>query len=447
MPDNPSRSAIFTDLYELTMGQAYDLERMDHVAVFELYFRDMPKTRNYVMAAGLGDVLDYLENWCFSEDDLAYLKRLGHFSDQFLDRLRNLRFTGDVHAVAEGTVVFGYEPVIQVVAPIIQAQIVETFMINQIHFQSLVATKISRVVNAARGKTVVDFGSRRAHGLDAAVKVARTTFIAGGAGSSNVLAGKLYGVPVFGTMAHSYIQAHEDEYEAFERFTGLYPETTLLVDTYDTLEGISKMIELSRKAGDKFRVTAIRLDSGDLVELSKKAREMLDRAGLSRVRIFVSGGLDEYAIEKLLDAEAPIDGFGVGTKMVVSSDAPDLDMVYKLVEYNGEPRTKLSSGKEIYPGKKQIFRMEENGRMVRDTIGRHDEDLEGRRLIRPVMQNGRRLEAGRMSLADARNLARQEMAGLPHDLKRLSSPRTPYPVEISPLLRRRLADWKASVGY
>jgi nicotinate phosphoribosyltransferase len=257
----------------------------------------------------------------------------------------------------------------------------ETLILNQIHFQSLAASKAARVVTAARGRTVVDFGSRRAHGTDAALKVARSTYLAGGHGTSNVLAGKLYGIPVFGTMAHSYIQAHDDELGSFEAFAGLYPDTTLLVDTYDTLAGVRKVIELSHKWGDRFRVRALRLDSGDLAQLAIETRGMLDEAGLRHVEIFASSGLDEYKIQRLVEAGAPIDAFGVGTRLAVMADAPELDMAYKLVEYAGKGRLKLSSKKVLYPGRKQVFRQIDNGLMVRDTIGRFDEQLPGEPLL------------------------------------------------------------------
>ena len=255
---------LFTDLYELTMAQAYHAEHMDQVAVFELAFRQMPANRNYIVVNGLTDVLNFLNDFHFSPEDVQYLRGRGEFSSDFLTRLEHLRFTGDVYAVPEGTLVFPNEPLVQVVAPILEAQLMETFILNQVHFQSLAATKAARVVTAAQGRTVVDFGSRRAHGTDAALKVARATYLAGGNGTSNVLAGKLYGIPVFGTMAHSYIQAHEDELASFCAFAGLYPETTLLVDTYDTIEGVRKVIELSRKLGEQFRVASSEAGLGRL---------------------------------------------------------------------------------------------------------------------------------------------------------------------------------------
>jgi nicotinate phosphoribosyltransferase len=433
-----SAGALFTDLYELTMAQAYDAEAMEQLAVFELYFRKMPPQRGYLIAAGLAEVLDYLEDWQFTDDDLEYLRSQELFSEVFLDRLRRVRFSGAVYAVAEGTPIFPYEPLVQVVAPILEAQLIETFLLNQVHFQTIVASKAARVIEAAAGRAVVDFGSRRAHGTDAALKVARTSYLAGAAGTSNVLAGKVYGLPIFGTMAHSYLQAHEDERQAFEAFATLFPETTLLVDTYDTQGGVRKVIELARKLGDRFRVRAVRLDSGDLAELSRQTRQLLDDAGLPEVRIFASSGLDEYKIAKLIEAGAVIDGFGVGTNLVVSEDAPHLDMAYKLVEYAGEARTKLSTDKVIYPWRKQIFRREEGGRLAGDLLARHDEEHEGEPLLELVMGNGKRLPAGEVSLEEARQHARKQLGRLPDSLRALGHVETPYPVEVSPLLQKDL---------
>jgi len=392
--------ALFTDLYELTMAQACHAEGMDQLAVFELAFRQLPRTRNFVVAAGFADILDFLTSFRFTEDELDYLRGRREFTGEFLKRLASLTFSGDVYAVPEGSVVFPNEPLVQVIAPIIEAQLIETFVLNQIHFQSIAATKAARVVTAARGRAVIDFGSRRSHGTDAALKVARATYLAGGEGTSNVLAGKIYGIPVFGTMAHSYIQAHDNESSSFESFAALYPETTLLVDTYDTLEGVRKVIELSHKLGHRFRIRALRLDSGDLGSLAFQTRKMLDEARLRNVQIFASSGLDEYNIQELVHSGAPIDAFGVGTKMAVIADAPELDMAYKLVEYAGKGRLKLSTKKLLYPGRKQVFRQIENGRMVGDVIGRSGESLPGEQLLKPLMVSGQ--PATQIKLAESR---------------------------------------------
>ena len=438
VPDHPLRSALFTDLYELTMARAYAAGSMNQTAVFELFFRKMPESRGFVLAAGLADVLDYLESFRFTPGDIDYLAGLDLFPDDFLDLLRGLRFTGDVLAVPEGAAVFPNEPLVQVSAPILQAQIVETFLLNQVNFQSIAASKAARVVLAAKGRAVVDFGSRRAHGADAALKVARATYLAGGAGTSNVLAGKLYGVPVLGTMAHSYVQAHDSEYGAFVEFARFFPETTLLVDTYDTLEGVEQVIRLAQELKGKFKVRSIRLDSGDLASLARTSREMLDRAGLTQVRIFASSELDEHRIEELLRQGAPIDGFGVGTRLAVSPDAPELDMVYKLVEYAGKPRTKLSSAKVMYPGRKQVRRFMENGLIFRDLVCRHDEDPGGEPLLREVLREGRRTPAGRETLKDCRERAKAQLACLPGSLRTLDKSVSPYLVEISEGLKQDL---------
>ena len=413
-------SALFTDLYELTMAQAYAAEHMDQLAVFELTFRQMPANRNYIVAAGIGDVLEFLGHFRFSSEELDYLRTRSEFSEAFLRQLEDLRFTGDVYAVP-------------VIAPILEAQLVETLVLNQIHFQSLAATKAARVVEAAKGRGVVDFGSRRAHGTDAALKVARSTYLAGGDGTSNVLAGLTYGIPVFGTMAHSYVQAHDSEAASFEAFAALYPETTLLVDTYDTLEGVRKVIDLSRKLGDRFRVRALRLDSGDLGSLASQARKMLDEAGLGHVTIFASSGLDEYEIQDLVNIGAPIDTFGVGTKLAVMEDASHLDMAYKLVEYGGKGRLKLSPKKVLYPGRKQVFRQVDAGQMVRDVIGRFDEELPGERLLQRVMKQGR--PTSNVNLEESRRRFRLKLQRLPEHLRKLEPSSIPYLVSFSDRLQ------------
>lgn len=432
------------------MAQAYDAEGMDEPAVFELFFRELLPERNYLVAAGLADVLDALAHLRFSDDDLAYLRGLDRFSPKFLDRLRQFRFTGDVYAMPEGTPVFANEPVVQVVAPILEAQLIETLVLNQVHLQTVAASKAARLVAAAGGRTVVDFGSRRAHGADAALKVARTSYLVGAAGTSLVLAGKRYGIPVFGTMAHSYIQAHDDEGIAFEVFARLYPQATLLVDTYDTLQGVQRVIDLSRRLSERIRPGAIRLDSGELGELARQARQMLDAVGLNSIRIFASSELDEYAIAALVAQGAPIDGFGVGTKLAVADGAPHIDLVYKLVEYAGQPRIKLSSQKVLYPGRKQVFRFVEQGRMVRDVIARHDETLDGELrgselrgsepLLQPVMRAGQRLPAGQVSLEETRSYARRELTErLPEAVQSLAAADPPYPVTFSAALQHDLA--------
>jgi nicotinate phosphoribosyltransferase len=426
---------LLVDLYELTMLQAYWREGLEDTAVFELAFRSLPERRNFALACGLDDVLRFLEELRFERPALDRLASLGvGFTDVFLRRLEGLRFTGDVRALPEGTPVFPNEPLLQVVAPLPVAQLVESFVLNQIHHQTVVASKAARVVRAAAGRGVVDFGMRRMHGTDAALKGARACWVAGVDATSNVLAALRYGIPVSGTMAHSYVQAHESEAAALRAFSALYPETTLLVDTYDTEEGVRRVGELARELGPDFRVRAVRIDSGDLAALARSARRLLDAAGLQRVRIFASGGLDEERIDALLRGGAPIDGFGVGTHMGVSNDAPELDMAYKLVAYAGRDRLKTSPGKELLPGRKQVFRVQETGRALRDVLAREGEDAPGRPLLELVMRAGERTGAGRATLAEARARAADELAQLPEAVRGLAPARPPYPVEISPAL-------------
>ena len=425
-------AALLTDLYELTMLQAFWREGMDEDAVFSLHVRRLPRRRNFLLACGLADALRYLETVKFPADGLDYLSGLDEFSPAFLDWLEGFRFTGDVDAVPEGTPIFPDEPLLEVTAPIPEAQLVETFLMNQVHVQTVLASKAARVVAAAQGRPVVDFGLRRTHGTDAGMKAARAYHVAGVDATSNVLAGQVWGVPVTGTMAHSYVQAHDDELEAFREFAKLYPETILLVDTYDTLEGVRKVVELARGTGDEFRVSGIRLDSGDLAELAVRSREILDEAGLEDVDVFASGGLDEDEITGLLERGAPIDGFGVGTGMGVSRDAPALDIAYKLTSYAGKGRLKLSPGKRILPGRKQVFRREdEDGRALRDVVARAGEERAGRPLLEPVMRDGRTLPAGRGDLEAARERARREIGRLPGRIRRLEPADPPFPVRIS----------------
>jgi nicotinate phosphoribosyltransferase len=437
-------SALFTDLYEVTMAQAYHANRMSGVAAFETFYRRLPPTRKYIMAAGLADVLEFLETFRLKQDELEYLQTLGLFSDDFLSRLAELRFSGDVWAVPEGTLVFPGEPIVQVVAPIIEAQLVETFVINQIHFQSVVASKAARIVDAAAGRPVVDFGARRAHGTDAALKLARASFLAGAVGTSNLLAARRYRIPAFGTMAHSYVQSFDDEAPCFECFCQIFPGTTLLVDTYDTLQGVDAVIALAERLGERFDVRGIRLDSGDLGELSRKARARLDAAGLSRLEIFASSDLDEYSIATLIAQRCPINAFGVGTRLAVSKDAPALDMAYKLVEYDGISRGKLSAGKVFYPGRKQVFREVKDGTCVGDMLGQMDEELPGERLLVKVMEGGRRLTNVDDSLSSARRHAASELAACPRALRSLDDAEAGYVVRPSPKLELALERFRAA---
>jgi nicotinate phosphoribosyltransferase len=436
-------AALLTDLYELTMLQAYFEEAMEEPAVFSLFVRRLPARRNYLLACGLPDVLSFLEALRFDRESLGYLDSLGQFSERFLTYLEGLRFTGDVYALPEGTPFFANEPVIEVVAPMPQAQLIETFAMNQINVQTVLASKASRVVTAAQRRTVVDFGLRRMHGIDAGLKAARAFYIAGVDATSNVAAGQCYGIPVAGTMAHSYIQAHDDEYEAFRRFARLYPQTVLLVDTYDTLGGVRLVVELSKELGPGFEVRAVRLDSGDLGDLARRSRQILDAAGLGSVEIFASGSLNEDAIGDLLRSGAPIDGFGVGTDMGVASDAPALDIAYKLVAYAGRGRMKLSTGKPILPGRKQVFRRERDGVAVGDVIAQYDETQDGRALLVQVMKGGKRVAAGQDDLQAARCRARDALDRLPAAVRGLEPADPGYPVEISGVLGRARDELRA----
>lgn len=431
----PRDSALFTDLYELTMLQAYHREAMDGVAVFDLFVRELPDSRNFLLVAGIDEALRYLEQLRFEDADLRFLEAQGQFTDEFLAYLADFRFTGSVRAMAEGTPVFANEPVFEVTAPVAEAQLVETYVLNQITYQTIAASKGARSVLAAEGRPVIDFGSRRAHGTDAALKAARAMHVAGFAATSNVLAGQRYGIPITGTMAHSYIEAHDHEIDAFREFAALYPQTTLLVDTYDTEEGVRRVVGLARELGDAFRVRAIRLDSGDLADLARKSRAILDEAGLADVRIAVSGGLDEYAIAELRASGAPIDAYAVGTNVVTSADAPKLDSAYKLVAYEGRGRIKLSTKKATWPDRKQVFRRFVEGVAAGDVIGLADETLDGEPLLREVMRDGRRLPAGSEPLDVARHRAAEEMARLPSRLRSLDAADPPYAVRVSDALR------------
>jgi nicotinate phosphoribosyltransferase len=427
-------AALLTDLYQLTMLQAYWRERRTDVAVFSLFVRRLPEHRNYLLACGLDQALHYLERLRFGPGQCRQLRSTGRFDDAFIDWLTKFRFTGIVRAVPEGTPVFAEEPILEVEAPLPEAQLAETFVMNQIQLQTMLASKAVRVVRAAAGRTVVDFGLRRMHGTDAGMKAARAFHIAGVNATSNVLAGLVYGIPISGTMAHSYVQAHEDELQAFRDFARTWPDTVLLVDTWDTLDGVHNVVRLAEELGDDFRVRGIRLDSGDLAALARQSRRILDDAGLDRVTIFASSSLDEDSIADFVSAGVPIDGFGVGTRMGTSADAPSLDIVYKLAEYGGRGRLKLSTGKRVLPGPKQVFRMEEGDVAVRDVIAHADESLTGRPLLREVMRNGKRTRAGRVALDDIRDYAAREIARLSDRMRALERAEPSYQVDISEAL-------------
>ena len=438
---DPATSALLTDLYQLNMMQAYLDRGETKIASFEFFVRKLPSQRGFLIAAGLEQALEFLAKLRFASEELDWLAQTGRFGKGMLDYLAALRFNGDVHAMPEGTVFFADEPILRVTAPLPVAQLIETRLINIVHFQCLVASKAARMMLAAPGKLMVDFGLRRAHGAEAGVMAARASYIAGFAGTATVLAGELYGIPIFGTMAHSFVQAHDDEAAAFELFAQSRPENlTLLIDTYDTEAGARKVVALApRLAARGIKIGAVRLDSGDLTALSKSVRRILDEGGLTDVRIFASGGLDEDSVAAMLHAGAPIDGFGMGTSLTTSSDVPALDCVYKLQEYAGLARRKQSTGKATWPGRKQVWRRyDADGRMRGDILSLEDEAQEGEPLLQMVMQGGKRMAAS-PALADIRTRAAGELARLPAPLRRLEGAE-PYPVEIGAALRRMAGD-------
>jgi nicotinate phosphoribosyltransferase len=419
MADKSDRmSALLTDLYELTMAAGYFSEKMTAPATISLFIRNQPKNWGYFVCAGLEDALTYLENLRFTEAELEYLQGTRIFDDDFLDFLSRLRFSGDVRAMKEGEIFFAGEPILEVTAPIIEAQIVETCLINAMHLGSMICTKASRCVGAAAGRPVVDFSLRRTHGADAGMMVARSSYIAGFRATSNVLAGYRHGIPISGTMAHSYITAFDDELEAFRAFARAHPDNAvLLIDTYDTLSGARKACQVGlemRKRGQKLQ--GVRLDSGDMAMLSRHVRAILDDAGLHDTLVLASSGFDEYKIGDVLAAGALIDGFGVGTNMGVSRDAPSVDMAYKLVDYDGRSVLKLSADKVTLPGAKQVFRALDDGDLFdHDIIALRDEGPppKCKPLLGDVMKKGKRMfEEG---LEDAMKRCVVSLARLPRD--------------------------------
>jgi nicotinate phosphoribosyltransferase len=426
-------AALLTDLYELTMASSYHRQGMNAPATFDLFVRELPPNRNFLVASGLEFALDFLATARFDDDALAYLASLEMFSAGFLDYLRTWRFTGEVCAVAEGELVWPPEPLLTVTAPLMEAQIVESFLLNCMTFSTMIASKAARVAIAAKGRRFDDFSLRRDHGADAALKAPRAAFIAGAGGTSNVLAGKMFGIPVSGTMAHSYVMAFDDETEAFRQFAGHHPgSAVLLIDTFDTEEGARRAAQVAAEMkAQGIGIRGVRLDSGDLGSLARSVRAILDAAGHPEITIFASGDLDEYRVAELVDAGAPIDGFGVGTQLGTSADAPSLGGVYKLVDYNGRPVVKLSSRKTTLPGRKQIRRAESSGRPDHDVIALQDEDVAGRPLLDVVMQSGRRIGL-REPLTAMRRRCEAAIRSLPEDLRALERAATPFEVRRSP---------------
>jgi nicotinate phosphoribosyltransferase len=433
--------ALLTDLYELTMMQAYLEQRMLGTAVFEFFVRKLPAQRSFLVAAGLEQVIEYLETVRFTDDERAYLAGIGRFTPAFIDALKDFRFTGDVDAMPEGTVFFPDEPILRVVAPMPEAQLVESRVMNLLHYQTMVASKAARSVITAPGRTLVDFGFRRAHGAEAGVLSARASWLAGFTGTATAEAGRLFGMPVYGTMAHSYVQAHDDEVRAFECFARSQPENAvLLIDTYDTERGAHRVVDLARRLASEGRhIGGVRLDSGDLGELAQRVRAIFDAAGFPGITIFASGNIDEFKLRDLVGQGAPIDGYGVGTRMNTSADWPYLDCVYKLQEYDGQPRRKRSPDKATWPGRKQVWRRTDaHGRFEGDTLGLITDQVEGEPLLVPVMRSARRVGAAD-TLAAARERARQQLAGLPDTLRELDE-QPDYEVAVTPAVRELAAD-------
>jgi nicotinate phosphoribosyltransferase len=434
-------AALFTDLYQLTMAAAFYREGMRETATFSLFARRLPPSRAFILAAGLEDALAYARDFHFTADAIEYLRSLGRFEPEFLEYLASIRFTGEVRAVAEGTALFPDQPLLEVTAPVIEAQLLESALLNACHVQSVLASKAARVVIAARGRDLAEFGLRRSHGTDAALKAARCAWITGFGSTSDVLAGRTYGIPLSGTMAHSFVTAFGDELEAFRAYARAFPETAvLLIDTYDTLAGARKAVTVARELATRGHALAgVRLDSGDLLWLSREVRRILDQAGLPGVRIVVSGGLDEHDIEGLLDAGAPVDTFGVGTRFNVSADAPSLDLVYKLVRYGGRDVLKLSEGKKTWVGAKALYRSYGNdGLMAGDVLALEEEPPPGAHtesLLRLVMREGELLRPS-PALPDIRRHCAGQLATLPDELKRLDR-HGEYPVAVSPGLLAR----------
>lgn len=423
--------ALFTDLYELTMMQGYVETGHDPTATFSLFFRTLPRDRGYLVAAGLAQAIEYVETLSFDEEALAYLNELG-FTEDFLDSLDRFEFSGEIRAVPEGTVVFPNEPLVEVTAPIAQAQLFETLLINQLSFQSLVATKAARMRSTVEvhgdDQSLVDFGSRRAHGTDAGLKAARAAYVGGFTGTSNVAAGRAYDIPVSGTMAHSWVQSFPTERESFEAFVSVYgDESVLLVDTYDTIEGTKTAMEVAEEMG--VEIAGVRLDSGDLVALSKDVAEIVEDG----TGIVVSSGIDEYEIESFLTSGGVATGFGPGTALVTSDDAPTLDAVYKLVAVSRDgdlqPSMKLSPGKVTYPGQKSVRRIEVDGQFERDVLGLRGENIQGEELLADIFVDGD-LVYSPPTLDEIRERTLTQLAKLPPETRSLRDP-AEYPVAVS----------------
>jgi nicotinate phosphoribosyltransferase len=442
------RSGLLTDLYELTMAAGYIQTRFEAIATFELFVRTLPERRSFLVVAGLEQALDFLESVHFTPQEVDYVRQHPAFryvGAEFFDYLSRFRFTGDVWAMPEGTLGFPGEPLLRVTAPISEAQIVETFLLAAINFQTMIASKAARVVSAAQGLPVIEFGTRRAHGIESGVLAARASYIGGCQGTSNVYAGERFGIPTFGTLAHSWIMAHESEEESFRKFLTIFPEhAILLVDTYDVHTAVERIIAMGRKP------RGVRLDSGDLVADSRWVRQRLDEAGWRDVQVFASGDLDEVRIEELLRRGARIDGFGVGTALATSADEPTLGVIYKLVELHRggavHNAAKFSDEKITYPGRKQVFRFHHpSGRFEYDVIALEEEEFPGaRRLLECAMRGGKRVHPS-PSLEEVRRHCVVGLGRLPEFIRRLEAA-APYPVRYSARLESLLAEVRQRVA-
>jgi nicotinate phosphoribosyltransferase len=426
------QSALLTDWYQLNMMSSYYELGMEEVAVFEFFIRRLPPERNFLVACGLEQALDYLEHVHFTEAEIEWLAATKHFSTAVLERFRSFRFTGDVYALAEGTVCFAQEPLVRVTAPLPEAQLVESRLINLLHYQTMVASKAARCRLAAGTRTLADFGMRRAHGAEAALYAARAAYIAGFDSTSNVQAAREFDIPLTGTMAHSFVESHVNELDALRAFARTHPlDVTLLIDTYDIRRGAERVVQLAREfANGPITITGVRIDSGDLGEEARTVRVILDKGGCPYVKVVASGGIDEYQIAALLRADAPIDAFGVGTSLTTSSDVPAIDCAYKLQQYAGLPRKKHSAWKSTWPGRKQVHRQYgDDGRIAMDMVSCADEILEGKQLLGPVMQHGKR-NVSSPPLAELRRHCAHEVDTLPAALRSLE-PGLHSPVKIS----------------
>jgi nicotinate phosphoribosyltransferase len=442
MSEKKRTGPLFTDLYELTMAAAYHHKQVGAEATFSLFIRPS-SNRGYYVAAGLEDTLNELAQFQFNDEEIDFIQSTRLFSDDFLSYLKAFRFSGQVVAMPEGTIFFANEPILEVKAPVIEAQVLETFVLNTIGFQTLIASKAARCVHAAQGRPLIDFSLRRTHGRDAGMRVARSTYLAGFAATSNVLAGKTFNIPTSGTMAHSFITAFEKEIDAFSAYADTFPNHSIfLIDTYDTLEGARHAVEVAQQMKQKgHALVGVRLDSGDMASLSRKVRKILDDAALTDVKIFASSQFDEFKIAEVLAKGAPIDAFGVGTKVGVSADAPFVDIVYKMVRFGDHDVKKLSPGKATLAGEKQLFRKKnENGCYLEDLIGLRDDRIEdAETLLEPVMEAGKIIRP-HPSLQELRERFQANFSALGQIYKALKNP-PDYPVRLSPRLQQRQASF------